>query len=177
MSTHEAATADTQRSSAGLANPDALFQNAIFRGDFLDTGYASCEHDLLQNSNKLLSSTVVFGVFLAFGTFLFALIRAYAPKLTLMSVFGTIAIDIFPGLLAAPAGVAHTPQGLSLVSRVRNVSATCTEGKKSTLRLQSRTLEGSHWHSAAACAGSPKKRKKEQKKWDMQVHGVSNMEA
>ena len=43
----------------------------------------------------MCSSTVVFGVFLAFGTFLFALIRAYAPRLTLMSVFGTIAIDIF----------------------------------------------------------------------------------
>ncbi|KAI1798167.1 hypothetical protein LXA43DRAFT_979068 [Ganoderma leucocontextum] len=66
------------QSAAGLANPDALFRSAIFNGDFLDTG-----------------STVVFGVFLAFGTFLFALIRAYAPKLTLMSVFGTIAIDIF----------------------------------------------------------------------------------
>ncbi|KAM5537128.1 hypothetical protein V8D89_009274 [Ganoderma adspersum] len=66
------------QSAAGLANPDALFRNAIFDGAFLDTG-----------------STVVFGVFLAFGTFVFALIRAYAPRLTLMSVFGTIAIDIF----------------------------------------------------------------------------------
>ncbi|KAI0360638.1 hypothetical protein OH77DRAFT_1418621 [Trametes cingulata] len=66
------------QSAAGLANPDALFQNAIFNGDFLDT-----------------RSTVVFGVFLGFGCFLFAIIRAYAPKLTIMSVFGTIAIDIF----------------------------------------------------------------------------------
>ncbi|KAI0635211.1 hypothetical protein C8Q77DRAFT_1106698 [Trametes polyzona] len=65
-------------SAAGLSNPDALFQAAIFRGDFLDT-----------------RSTVVYGVFLGFGCFLFALIRAYAPKLTIMSVFGTIAIDIF----------------------------------------------------------------------------------
>ncbi|TBU59289.1 hypothetical protein BD310DRAFT_976680 [Dichomitus squalens] len=66
------------QSSAGLANPDALFQAAIFRGDFLDT-----------------NSTVIFGVFLGVGTFFLALIRAYVPKLTLMSVFGTIAIDIF----------------------------------------------------------------------------------
>ncbi|KAI0646345.1 hypothetical protein C8Q79DRAFT_909612 [Trametes meyenii] len=65
-------------SAAGLANPDALFQSAIFRGDFLDT-----------------RSTVVFGVFLGFGCFVFALVRAYAPKLTIMSVFGTIAVDIF----------------------------------------------------------------------------------
>ncbi len=28
---------DVPLSAAGLANPDALFQNAIFRGDFLDT--------------------------------------------------------------------------------------------------------------------------------------------
>ncbi|KAH9896908.1 hypothetical protein C8Q73DRAFT_642067 [Cubamyces lactineus] len=68
----------TAASAAGLANPDALFQNAIFNGDFLDT-----------------RSTVVFGVFLGFGCFIFALVRAYAPKLTIMSVFGTIAIDIF----------------------------------------------------------------------------------
>ncbi|TFK82815.1 hypothetical protein K466DRAFT_666286 [Polyporus arcularius HHB13444] len=66
------------QSTAGMANPDALYQVAIFNGDFLDT-----------------RSTVVYGVFLGFGCFLFALIRAYAPKLTLMSVFGTIAIDIF----------------------------------------------------------------------------------
>ncbi|KAI0826576.1 hypothetical protein BC628DRAFT_1419081 [Trametes gibbosa] len=66
------------QSTAGLANPDALFRDAIFEGNFLDT-----------------RSTAVFGVFLAFGCFLFALIRAYAPKLTIMSVFGTVAIDIF----------------------------------------------------------------------------------
>ncbi|KAI8970891.1 hypothetical protein BD414DRAFT_501521 [Trametes punicea] len=68
----------TAESTAGLANPDALFQDAIFNGEFLDT-----------------RSTVVFGVFLGFGCFLFSFIRAYAPKLTVMSVFGTIALDIF----------------------------------------------------------------------------------
>ncbi|CAL1710858.1 unnamed protein product [Somion occarium] len=67
-----------QESVAGLSNPDALFQADIFQGNFLDTG-----------------STIVFGVFLGFAAFLFALIRAYAPKLTIMSVFGTIAIDIY----------------------------------------------------------------------------------
>ncbi|KAI0087246.1 hypothetical protein BDY19DRAFT_986266 [Irpex rosettiformis] len=66
------------QSAAGLANPEALFQSDIFAGHFLDT-----------------RSSVVFGVFLGFGAFIFALIRAYAPKLTLMSVFGTVALDIF----------------------------------------------------------------------------------
>lgn len=65
-------------SVAGLSNPDALFEADIFRGVFLDT-----------------RSSVVFGCFLGVGTFFFAFIRAYAPKLTLMSVFGTIALDIF----------------------------------------------------------------------------------
>ncbi|KAL4246747.1 hypothetical protein ABKN59_009080 [Abortiporus biennis] len=66
------------QSAAGLANPDALFIKAIFKGQFLDT-----------------NSSIVFGCFLGFGTFIFALVRAYAPKLTLLSIFGTIAIDIF----------------------------------------------------------------------------------
>ncbi|KZT02812.1 uncharacterized protein LAESUDRAFT_729774 [Laetiporus sulphureus 93-53] len=66
------------QSAAGLANPDALYVASIFNGDFLDT-----------------NSTVLFGVFLGIGTFLLALIRAYAPRLTLLSIFGTIAIDIY----------------------------------------------------------------------------------
>lgn len=37
----------------------------------------------------------MYGVFLGFGAFIFALMRAYAPKLALMSIFGTIAIDIY----------------------------------------------------------------------------------
>ena len=65
-------------SVAGLANPDALFQASIFEGAFLDT-----------------RSSVCFGVFLAFGIFVFSLIRAYAPRLTIMSIFGTIALDIY----------------------------------------------------------------------------------
>ncbi|KAI0070747.1 hypothetical protein K474DRAFT_1631398 [Panus rudis PR-1116 ss-1] len=67
-----------QQSVAGLSNPEALFQADIFEGTFLDT-----------------RSSIVFGCFLGFATFLFALIRAYAPKLTIMSVFATIAIDVF----------------------------------------------------------------------------------
>ncbi|KAI0339296.1 hypothetical protein BDW22DRAFT_1409168 [Trametopsis cervina] len=66
------------QSAAGLANPDALFRAAIFEGQFLDT-----------------RSSIIYGVFLGVGIFIFAFIRAYAPKLTLMSVFGTIAIDIY----------------------------------------------------------------------------------
>ena len=65
-------------SVAGLANPDALFEASIFEGAFLDT-----------------RSSVCFGVFLAFGMFIFSLLRAYAPRLTIMSIFGTIALDIY----------------------------------------------------------------------------------
>lgn len=43
----------------------------------------------------MLSSSIVFGCFLGLACFLFALIRAYAPKLTILSVFATIAADIF----------------------------------------------------------------------------------
>jgi hypothetical protein len=42
-----------------------------------------------------LSSSAVFGVFLAIGTFIFAIIRAYFKPLIFMSIFGTIAMDIF----------------------------------------------------------------------------------
>lgn len=65
-------------SVAGLANPDALFKASIFEGAFLDT-----------------RSSVCFGVFPAFGIFIFSLMRAYTPRLTIMSIFGTIALDIY----------------------------------------------------------------------------------
>lgn len=79
-------------SVAGLANPDALFQASIFEGAFLDT-----------------RSSVCYGVFLAFGIFMFSLLRAYAPRLTIMSIYGTIALDIYcvstqpfrPGMLCS----------------------------------------------------------------------------
>ncbi|KZP19305.1 hypothetical protein FIBSPDRAFT_1045659 [Athelia psychrophila] len=64
--------------TSGMADLEALYQVSIFEGAFLD-----------------VRSSAVFGCFLALGTFFFACIRAYAPKLTLMSVFGTIAIDIY----------------------------------------------------------------------------------
>jgi hypothetical protein len=41
------------------------------------------------------SSSAVFGAFLAIGTFFFAIIRAYYKPLILLSIFGTIAMDIF----------------------------------------------------------------------------------
>ncbi|KIP09379.1 hypothetical protein PHLGIDRAFT_86838 [Phlebiopsis gigantea 11061_1 CR5-6] len=66
------------QSAAGLANPDALFMLDIFNGKFLDT-----------------ASSVVYGVFLGFGCFIFALIRSYMPKLMIMSIYGTIALDVF----------------------------------------------------------------------------------
>ncbi|THH16060.1 hypothetical protein EW146_g4511 [Bondarzewia mesenterica] len=67
-----------QETAAGSANPDAVFKIEIFQGDFLDA-----------------RSSVVFGVFLGFGSFVFALLRAYAPSLMFMSIFGTIGLDIF----------------------------------------------------------------------------------
>lgn len=47
---------------------------------------------------------------MGFGCFIFALVRAYAPKLTIMSVFGTIAIDIFcVSEHSHVATLSHTP--------------------------------------------------------------------
>ncbi|EMD36296.1 hypothetical protein CERSUDRAFT_74310 [Gelatoporia subvermispora B] len=68
----------TEQSAAGLANVDALFQASIFEGNFLDA-----------------RSSVVFGCFLGASAFGFALIRAYAPKLIILSVFATISMDVF----------------------------------------------------------------------------------
>lgn len=65
-------------STAGQANPEALYTLQIFAGAFLDW-----------------RSSLVFGAFLAAGNFLFALIRSYQPKLIMMSIFATIACDIF----------------------------------------------------------------------------------
>ncbi|KAG9080501.1 hypothetical protein FRC06_006502 [Ceratobasidium sp. 370] len=68
---------ETQQAAANQANPDAYFQRAVFRGDFLDT-----------------RSTVVFGVFLGIGAFVLALLRVKSPKLVLASIFGTIFLDV-----------------------------------------------------------------------------------
>ncbi|KII87451.1 hypothetical protein PLICRDRAFT_163585 [Plicaturopsis crispa FD-325 SS-3] len=67
-----------KQTAAGTTNPDAVFKLEIFQGDFLDT-----------------RSSIVFGCFLGLGMFGFALLRAYSPKLVFMSIFGTIALDIF----------------------------------------------------------------------------------
>jgi hypothetical protein len=40
-------------------------------------------------------ASVVFGVFLAFGAMIFALVRAYGAPFLFFSIFGTIALDIF----------------------------------------------------------------------------------
>ncbi|CAA7266340.1 unnamed protein product [Cyclocybe aegerita] len=53
-------------------------QSAIWHGLFLDT-----------------RSTVVYGVFLFVGTYLLGAIRAFIPNLALLSIFGTIVIDVF----------------------------------------------------------------------------------
>ncbi|KAI9441300.1 hypothetical protein H4582DRAFT_1367483 [Lactarius indigo] len=67
-----------RETAAGSANPDQVFKIEIFQGEFLD-----------------IRSSAVFGIFLAIGTFTFAIIRAYYKPLIFLSIFGTIAIDIF----------------------------------------------------------------------------------
>ncbi|KAF5353705.1 hypothetical protein D9758_008696 [Tetrapyrgos nigripes] len=78
----QAATLQLQQSiqsnPALQANPSFAQTDAVFHGLFLDT-----------------RSSVMFGAFLGVGVFFFGLIRAYAPKLTILSIFGTIAVDIF----------------------------------------------------------------------------------
>ncbi|KAJ7132494.1 hypothetical protein C8R44DRAFT_978049 [Mycena epipterygia] len=70
--------ASIQANPVFQANPALAQTTAIFAGLFLD-----------------IRATAVYGGFLAIGAFIFGLIRAYAPKLLFMSIFGTIAIDIF----------------------------------------------------------------------------------
>ncbi|KAJ7054138.1 hypothetical protein C8F01DRAFT_1164075 [Mycena amicta] len=56
------------------AKPALATLTAIFTGEFLD-----------------VRATVIYGAFLAVGAFIFGAIRAYAPKLLFLSIFGTIA--------------------------------------------------------------------------------------
>ncbi|BGP73444.1 hypothetical protein NBRC10513v2_006855 [Rhodotorula toruloides] len=72
-----AAVQRAQTSVASATNPDVAYRSTIFHGNFLDA-----------------RSTVVFGVFLGVGTFFFGLIRAAAPKLMLLAIFGTIVVDV-----------------------------------------------------------------------------------
>ncbi|KAJ7666375.1 hypothetical protein B0H17DRAFT_847415, partial [Mycena rosella] len=60
------------------ADPSLAQSTAVFSGWFLD-----------------VRSTAVYGAFLGVGAFIFGLMRAYAPKLIFMSIFGTIALDVF----------------------------------------------------------------------------------
>ncbi|KAG7095005.1 hypothetical protein E1B28_005799 [Marasmius oreades] len=81
MAQLQAATIQVQQmissNPALQANPAAQTM-AIFDGAFLD-----------------IRVSVVYGCFLGFGAFIFGLLRAYAPKLVFLSIFGTIGIDIF----------------------------------------------------------------------------------
>ncbi|KAG7440200.1 uncharacterized protein BT62DRAFT_1012986 [Guyanagaster necrorhizus] len=60
------------------ANPTLATTTAIYHGVFLDT-----------------RASVVYGCFLGLGAFIMGLFRAYAPTLIFLSIFGTIAMDIF----------------------------------------------------------------------------------
>ncbi|KAK0199602.1 hypothetical protein DFS33DRAFT_1267811 [Desarmillaria ectypa] len=60
------------------ANPVLAKTTAIYHGVFLDT-----------------RASIVYGCFLGLGAFVMGLFRAYAPTLVFLSIFGTIAMDIF----------------------------------------------------------------------------------
>jgi hypothetical protein len=66
-----------QASAGGNTNPEALYQAAIFRGEFLDTG-----------------STAVFGVFLVFAAWSIGVIQIKFPKLKIGTIFFLILTDI-----------------------------------------------------------------------------------
>ncbi|EJD03603.1 uncharacterized protein FOMMEDRAFT_133035 [Fomitiporia mediterranea MF3/22] len=67
-----------QQTAATAANPDAAFRLEIFQGVFLDP-----------------RSSAVFGVMFGVFSFLFALGRAYRPRLILFFTFAQIFLDIF----------------------------------------------------------------------------------
>ncbi|KAF9074230.1 hypothetical protein BDP27DRAFT_1317519 [Rhodocollybia butyracea] len=60
------------------ANPALATTTAVFSGDFLD-----------------VRASAIYGCFLGFFTFFYALFRAYRPRLVFTSIFATIGIDIF----------------------------------------------------------------------------------
>ncbi|BGP43100.1 hypothetical protein JCM10449v2_007124 [Rhodotorula kratochvilovae] len=69
-----------QRARAGIAgatNPDVAYRREIFEGAFLDW-----------------RPTLTYGFFFAVGLFALGLMRVKAPKLMLLSIFGSIVLDI-----------------------------------------------------------------------------------
>ncbi|PWN30364.1 hypothetical protein BDZ90DRAFT_11781 [Jaminaea rosea] len=66
-----------QASVATATNPEAEYQAAIFRAEFLDA-----------------RSSAVFGVFLAFGSFLAAVVFTQSPKLRFTAIFMVIVLDV-----------------------------------------------------------------------------------
>lgn len=90
-------TASLTRSAAlQVFRTPMLFSLLTFSRDVSWTrskdSFFGCFCDLLT---FVSSSSIVFGCFLGLASFFFALIRAYAPKLTILSVFATIAVDLF----------------------------------------------------------------------------------
>lgn len=66
-----------QKSISTATNPEEAYTKRIFEGDFLEW-----------------KSSLVFGVFLAVGTFAMGLLRAKIPILLVTSIFGSIIIDV-----------------------------------------------------------------------------------
>ena len=71
-----------------------MFELEIFQGAFLDIR-SVINQGVKYSRSSYPRSSAVFGVFLGIGSLLFAAIRAYYKPLVFMSIFGTIAIDIF----------------------------------------------------------------------------------
>ncbi|KAF9261644.1 hypothetical protein L218DRAFT_961130 [Marasmius fiardii PR-910] len=98
----QAATTRVQQTISSDPGSSASAQSmAIFSGAYLD-----------------IRASVVYGCFLGFGAFIFGLLRAYAPKLVFLSIFGTIAIDIFCTL----GPLFPTPQFMILKSTLTSVA-------------------------------------------------------
>ncbi|KAK7451262.1 hypothetical protein VKT23_012602 [Stygiomarasmius scandens] len=135
----QAATQQLQqsiRSNPALqANPSFAQQDAVFHGLFLDT-----------------RSSVMFGFFLGLAMFIFGLIRAYAPKLTILSIFGTIAADVF----CAYGPLFPTPQYSLLRSLLIASAAYCAVGLILTIFVFPESMSHSVLHTVCDQIGRAK---------------------
>ena len=71
----------------------------------------------MQSDLLPFSASVIFGVFLAFGTFVFALVRAYSPPFLFFSIFGTISVDILCVRRPSSPLYGYSSENLPLVYR------------------------------------------------------------
>lgn len=67
----------------------------------------------------------MFGVFLAFGNMIFAIVRAYSPSLFFFSIFGTVATDIYCVRISLISIHAQTPIVVLFLSVYRSPLPFC----------------------------------------------------